>query len=67
MQINLRPGTLKYRIGNFVVYDIDYLLSHKDQEMSLLSEYQEWKKTAKPLKWEAVLQEVKAICEGGAK
>lgn len=65
MQIDLRPGTLKYRTGNYVVYDIDYLLSHKDQEMKLLADYTEWKKTAKPLKWEAVLREVKELCEKG--
>lgn len=65
MQINLRPGTLKYRTGNFVVYDIDYLLSHKDQEIGLLEGYKERKKVAKPVNWEAVLKEVKEICEKG--
>jgi hypothetical protein len=65
MQIDLRPGTLKYRTGNYVVYDIDYLLSHKDQEIRLLADYTERRKTAKPLKWEAVLREVKELCEKG--
>jgi hypothetical protein len=67
MQINITDGCLKCRIGNYVVYDIDYLLEHQNVELELLRRLKESRKTAKPVKWELVLEEVKAICEGGAK
>jgi hypothetical protein len=67
MQINITDGCLKYRTGNYVVYNIDYLLDHQNMELELLRKARESRKTAKPIKWELVLEEVKAICEGGAK
>lgn len=36
MNIDIKDGTKKIRLGNYVVYDVDYLLDHLASEVSLM-------------------------------
>ena len=36
MKIDIDDKVLKARVGNLVIYDIDYLLKHLDREIELL-------------------------------
>ena len=61
MKIEIPEGTLKFRKGNFVLYDINYLLDHLSQEVHLLEEYRQNKKTHPQVDWESVLSEVRKL------
>ena len=61
MRIDIPEKTLKFRKGNFVLYDIDYLLDHLAQEVHLLEEYRQNKKTHPQVDWESVLSEVRKL------
>jgi hypothetical protein len=61
MRIDIPEKTLKFRKGNFVLYDIDYLLDHLSQEVHLLEEYRRSKKTHPQVDWESVLSEVRKL------
>lgn len=59
MRIDIPEKTLKFRKGNFVLYDIDYLLDHLSQEVHLLEEYRRSKGTK--LKWEMLLNQIREL------
>ena len=61
MRIDIPEKTLKFRKGNFVLYDIDYLLDHLAQEVHLLEEYRQNKKKHPQVDWESVLSEVRKL------
>lgn len=39
MKIDIDDKVLKARVGNLVIYDIDYLLKHLDREIELLKKH----------------------------
>ena len=41
---NIPEGTRKIRTGNYVIYNIDYLLDNLAREVSLLEDYRNWKR-----------------------
>ena len=41
MKIDIDDKVLKARVGNLVIYDIDYLLKHLDREIELLKKYKQ--------------------------
>lgn len=59
MKIEMLEGMVKARKGNYVVYDIDYLMEHLAKEVCLLQRYRVNKQRCKQLDYEAVLKEVR--------
>ena len=59
MRIDIPEKTLKFRKGNFVLYDIDYLLDHLSQEVHLLEEYRRNK--GKKVEWEMLLNQIREL------
>lgn len=59
MRIDIPEKTLKFRKGNFVLYDIDYLLDHLSQEVHLLEQYRQRK--AKKVEWEMLLNQIREL------
>ena len=59
MRIDIPEKTLKFRKGNFVLYDIDYLLDHLSQEVHLLEQYRRSKHNK--VDWEMLLNQVKEL------
>ena len=41
MKIDIDDKVLKARVGNLVIYNIDYLLKHLDREIELLKKYKQ--------------------------
>ena len=61
ISIDIKEGTLKMRTGNYVVYDINYLLNNFEQERELLRSAYGMREITdrKPLDWEIVIDEVR--------
>jgi len=59
MRIDIPDKTLKYRKGNYVLYDINYLLDHLSQEVHLLEEYRRNK--GKKVEWELLLNQIREL------
>ena len=59
MKIEIPEKTLKYRKGNYVLYDINYLLDHLSQEVHLLEEYRLNK--GKKVEWELLLNRIREL------
>lgn len=59
MRIDIPEKTLKFRKGNFVLYDINYLLDHLSQEVHLLEEYRRNK--GKKVEWEMLLNQIREL------
>ena len=59
MRIDIPEKTLKFRKGNFVLYDINYLLDHLAQEVHLLEEYRRNK--GKKVEWEMLLNQIREL------
>ena len=59
MKIEIPDKTLKYRKGNYVLYDINYLLDHLSQEVHLLEEYRRSK--GKKVEWELLLNQIREL------
>ena len=59
MRIDIPEKTLKFRKGNFVLYDIDYLLDHLAQEVFLLEQYRQSK--GKKVEWEMLLNQIREL------
>lgn len=59
MKIEIPDKTLKYRKGNYVLYDINYLLDNLSQEVHLLEEYRRGK--GKKLEWEILLNQIREL------
>lgn len=57
MNVEIKDGTLTSRIGNYVIYDIDYLLDHLSQEIWLLECY---RKSPKQLN---TVEDIKQVTE----
>lgn len=61
MKIEIPEKTLKYRKGNYVLYDVDYLLDHLAQEVFLLENYRQHKDEHAKLKWELLLNQIREL------
>ena len=61
MKIEIPEGTLKFRKGKYVLYDIDYLLDHLSQEVHLLEEYRQNK--GNKIDWEMLLSKIRELSE----
>ena len=59
MKIEIPEKTLKYRKGNYVLYDINYLLDHLSQEVHILEEYRRNK--GKKVEWELLLNQIREL------
>ena len=59
MKIEIPEGTLKFRKGKYVLYDIDYLLDHLSQEVHLLEEYRQNK--GNKIDWEMLLSKIREL------
>lgn len=59
MKIEIPEKTLKYRKGNYVLYDINYLLDHLSQEVHILEEYRRNK--GKKVEWELLLNRIREL------
>ena len=59
MKIEIPEKTLKYRKGNYVLYDINYLLDHLSQEVHLLEEYRQSK--GKKVERELLLNQIREL------
>ena len=59
MRIDIPEKTLKFRKGNFVLYDINYLLDHLAQEVFLLEQYRQSK--GKKVEWEMLLNQIREL------
>ena len=59
MKIEIPEKTLKYRKGNYVLYDINYLLDNLSQEVHLLEEYRRNK--GKKVEWELLLNQIREL------
>lgn len=61
MKIECSDKALKVRKGNFVMYDIDYLLDNLAREICLLETYRHNKKTHPQVDYESILSEVRKL------
>lgn len=61
MRIDIPEKTLKFRKGNYVLYDINYLLDHLAQEVFLLENYRQHKDEHAKLKWEMLLNQIREL------
>ena len=59
MRIDIPEKTLKYRKGNYVLYDINYLLDNLSREVHLLEEYRRNK--GKKVEWELLLNQIREL------
>ena len=59
MKIEIPEKTLKYRKGNYVLYDINYLLDNLSQEVHILEEYRRNK--GKKVEWELLLNQIREL------
>ena len=59
MKIEIPEGTLKFRKGKYVLYDIDYLLDHLSQEVHILEEYRQNK--GNKIDWEMLLSKIREL------
>ena len=59
MKIEIPEKTLKYRKGNYVLYDINYLLDNLSQEVHILEEYRRNK--SKKVEWELLLNQIREL------
>lgn len=48
MKIEIPYGTVKFRTGKYVVFDIDYFLRHQEEEIDLLMLYMRQKRINRP-------------------
>ena len=61
MNINVADGVLKARKGDYVLYNVDYLLDHLAREVHLLEEYRQMRD--QPGKKEETLEMLKRLKE----
>ena len=59
MKIEIPEKTLKYRKGNYVLYDVNYLLDNLSQEVHILEEYRRNK--GKKVEWELLLNQIREL------
>lgn len=49
MTIEIPYGTLKFRTGKYVVYDMEYFLRHQEEEIDLMMLYMRMRRVHRPV------------------